>query len=179
MGRCAPRSRVYVYLDESFVRVSRRGSRDHDGVTFHTCYAHHQILPAFYPTLWRDLPSARSSGRSVFHWRQYRVEAWSSPRAVRGSISSWLNGSGRIGPAESTKTNQQIRRLTASLDTKTKLSLDDILNQIAMLLDVTGRVGLMKRDLGELMKSLRKDTAARSKCAANDKDWRPQGKHTT
>jgi hypothetical protein len=116
--------------------------------------------------------------RSI-HWHQHRVEAWSSPRAVRGSISSWLNGSGRIGPAESTQTSQQIRRLTSSLDTKTKLSIDDISNQIAILLDVTGRVGLMKRDLGELMKSLRKDTAARNHCSANGKDWRPQGKHTT
>jgi len=62
---------------------------------------------------------------------------------------------GRVGSPGSAKTDQKIRRLTSSLDDKTKLSIDDLADRIAMLADVTGRVGLMKRDLAELMLSAR------------------------
>jgi hypothetical protein len=62
---------------------------------------------------------------------------------------------GRLGPAGSPKTDQQIARLTSSLDDKTKLSIDDMGARMAMLADVTGRVGLMKRDLADLMLSVR------------------------
>jgi hypothetical protein len=68
---------------------------------------------------------------------------------------------GRLGPAGSAQNDQKITRLTSSLDDKTRLSIDDISDRTAMLADVTGRVGLMKRDLAELMISVR---AAR-KCA--------------
>jgi hypothetical protein len=64
---------------------------------------------------------------------------------------------GRVGPPGNAKTDQQIARLTSSLDNKTKLSIDDLSDRMAMLGDVTGRVGLMKRDLGFLMRSLRAD----------------------
>ncbi len=64
---------------------------------------------------------------------------------------------GRIGPIGSPKTDQHIARLTSSLGTKTKLSIDDISDRIAMLADVTGRVGLMKRDVAELMRSIQKE----------------------
>src|SRR5262249_30626215 len=62
---------------------------------------------------------------------------------------------GRLGPTQSPKSDQKIVRLTSSLDTKTKLSIDDLSDRVAMLGDVTGRVGLMKRDLAELMLSIR------------------------
>jgi len=62
---------------------------------------------------------------------------------------------GRLGPAGSAKTGQKVTRLTSSLDTKTRLSIDDLSDRVAMLGDVTGRVGLMKRDLAELMMSIR------------------------
>jgi hypothetical protein len=62
---------------------------------------------------------------------------------------------GRLGPDTSAKADQKVTRLTSSLDTKTKLSIDDLSDRVAMLGDVTGRVGLMKRDLAELMMSLR------------------------
>jgi hypothetical protein len=58
---------------------------------------------------------------------------------------------GRLGPAGSPKTDEQIARLTSSLDDKTRLSIDDMGDRMAMLADVTGRVGLMKRDLADLM----------------------------
>src|SRR5215469_16711592 len=62
---------------------------------------------------------------------------------------------GRLGPVGSPKTDQQIARLTSGLDDKTKLSIDDMADRMAMLADVTGRVGLMKRDLADLMLSVR------------------------
>ena len=62
---------------------------------------------------------------------------------------------GRLGPADSAKTEQQIARLTSSLNDKTRLSIDDMGDRTAMLADVTGRVGLMKRDLADLMMSVR------------------------
>ena len=46
----------------------------------------------------------------------------------RASGTAWLQ-----------KTDQQITRLTSSLDDKTKFSIDDMSNRIAMLADVTGR----------------------------------------
>ena len=69
-------------------------------------------------------------------------------------MAEWRHA-GRVGPAGSAKTDQQITRLTSGLDEKTKLSIDDISNRIAMLGDVTGRVALMKRDLADLMLSVR------------------------
>lgn len=70
---------------------------------------------------------------------------------------------GRLGPPGSAQTEQKITRLTSSLDDKTKLSIDDLSDRIAMLGDVTGRVALMKRDLAELMLSVRKQRRCGSK----------------
>ena len=62
---------------------------------------------------------------------------------------------GRVGQSGNAKNDQKIARLTSSLHEKTRLSIDDLSDRMAMLGDVTGRVGLMKRDLAELMHSLR------------------------
>ena len=62
---------------------------------------------------------------------------------------------GRVGPPGSAKADKKIGRLTSSMDDKTKLSIDDISDRFAMLADVSGRVALMKRDLGGLMLSVR------------------------
>ena len=68
---------------------------------------------------------------------------------------------GRLGPPGSAETDQKITRLTSSLDDKTKLSIDDLSDRMAMLADVSGRVALMKRDLAVLMLSVR----AERRCA--------------
>lgn len=75
-------------------------------------------------------------------------------------MSEWRKA-GRIGDQGQPKTEKKIAMLTSSLDKKTKLSIDDINDRIAMLADVTGRVGLMKRDLAVLMLSLRKSGCAK------------------
>ncbi len=68
---------------------------------------------------------------------------------------------GRLGLPGSAETDQKITRLTSSLDDKTKLSIDDLSDRMAMLADVSGRVALMKRDLAVLMLSVR----AERRCA--------------
>jgi len=59
--------------------------------------------------------------------------------------------SGRIGAPQDAATQRKITKLTASENTNVRLTIDDITDRIAMLTDVGGRVGLMKRDLGGLM----------------------------
>jgi hypothetical protein len=68
-------------------------------------------------------------------------------------MAEWKEA-GRVGPSGNAKNDQKIARLTSSLHEKTRLSIDDLSDRMAMLGDVTGRVGLMKRDLAELMHTL-------------------------
>lgn len=75
-------------------------------------------------------------------------------------IAEWQQA-GRLGPTGTPQTEQQIARLTSSMGDNTKLSIDDISDRTAMLADVTGRVGLMKRDLAEILLSVVQGT----KCA--------------
>lgn len=77
-------------------------------------------------------------------------------------MAEWRQG-GRLGPLGSAKTEQKINRLTSSLGDKTKLSIDDLSDRVAMLADVSGRVALMKRDLAELMLSLRAERTCTTK----------------
>ena len=69
-------------------------------------------------------------------------------------MAEWREA-GRVGQSGNAKNDQKITRLASGLHEKTKLSIDDLSDRMAMLGDVTGRVGLMKRDLGELMRSVR------------------------
>jgi len=67
-------------------------------------------------------------------------------------MSEWRQA-GRLGPSGSPINDKKVTRLTSSLDDKTKLSIDDLSDRMAMLADVSGRVALMKRDLAELMRT--------------------------
>jgi hypothetical protein len=62
---------------------------------------------------------------------------------------------GRLDPPETSKGQKEIILMTASLDPKQKLSIDDLTNRALMLADVAGRVSLMKRDLAELLRAVR------------------------
>jgi hypothetical protein len=101
-------------------------------------------LNAYYPPEIMDYLKSVPPGQSE-----------SSGTRLDQLMSEWRQA-GRIGNQGQPKTEKKIAMLTSSLDKKTKLSIDDINDRIAMLADVTGRVGLMKRDLAELMLSLRK-----------------------
>jgi hypothetical protein len=74
-------------------------------------------------------------------------------------MAEWKEA-GRVGQSGNAKTDQKIARLTSSLHEKTRLSIDDLSDRLAMLGDVTGRVGLMKRDLAELMHSVKLEECA-------------------
>jgi hypothetical protein len=81
-------------------------------------------------------------------------ESEQSGSRIEQLMAEWQK-SGRIGLMSDKKAEKKVELLTSSLDAKTKLSIDDISDRIAMLGDVTGRVSLMKRDLAELMLSVR------------------------
>lgn len=69
--------------------------------------------------------------------------------------SAWIQ-EGRTLPVGAPKSEAKLTALTASEKPKLKISIDDLTDRIAMLTDVSGRVSLMKRDLGELMVSMRR-----------------------
>jgi hypothetical protein len=61
---------------------------------------------------------------------------------------------GRLDPPDTPKGQKEIELMTASLDPKQKLRIDDLTNRAMMLADVAGRVSLMKRDLAELLRAV-------------------------
>ena len=69
--------------------------------------------------------------------------------------TAWIQ-EGRTLPVGAPKSEGKLTVLTTSQNPKLKISIDDLTDRIAMLTDVSGRVSLMKRDLGELMMSMRK-----------------------
>lgn len=54
---------------------------------------------------------------------------------------------------------KQLKVLTVSENSNVKLTIDNLNDRIAMLIDVSGRVALMKRDLADLMFTLRSENA--------------------
>jgi len=62
---------------------------------------------------------------------------------------------GRLGPRDGLPAAKKIDRLASSLDSGPRLSISDLTDRAYMLEDVAGRTGLMKRDLADLMRSLR------------------------
>jgi hypothetical protein len=72
--------------------------------------------------------------------------------------AEWLQ-SGRLDPSGSGKRQQKITALTSSSNPDVKVSIGDLSDRIAMLRDVSGRVSLMKRDLGTMMRSYARKSA--------------------
>jgi hypothetical protein len=70
---------------------------------------------------------------------------------------------GRLGPPGTPKTDQKVLLLTSSMDHKAKLSIGDMSDRVAMLADVSGKVSLLKRDLADLMRSVRGDRSCEAK----------------
>lgn len=65
----------------------------------------------------------------------------------------WV-ATGRLNPSANKDEGKQLRALTASGNSNTKVTINEIRDRIAMLGDVMGRVSLMKRDLGFLIQTL-------------------------
>ncbi len=69
-------------------------------------------------------------------------------------VAEWIQA-GRIGPPGSPDSQTKINQLTSSMGNYAKLSIDTLTDRSAMLADVRGRVLLMKRDLADLLRSVR------------------------
>jgi hypothetical protein len=96
------------------------------------------------------------------------VEAYldSAPPTGDGKTATRLNqlkaqwqAAGRVPLSSGPAFEKQLRVLTVSENSNVKLTIDNLNDRIAMLIDVSGRVGLMKRDLADLMFTLRKENA--------------------
>jgi hypothetical protein len=68
-------------------------------------------------------------------------------------FSEWV-GLGRIGPPGAPGSQQKIDRLTSGIAEPKRLSIGDLTDRDAMLMDVRARVSLMNRDLRDLMKAV-------------------------
>ena len=66
--------------------------------------------------------------------------------------AEWVN-SGRLLPPQG-EAQQNIALLTSSEDPNVKVTIRDLSNRIAMLVDVSGRISLIKWDLAILMRSI-------------------------
>lgn len=107
------------------------------------------------PVLLCRLPARIPAIIKIGGWRgRARFSAIAYPTRLDQHMAEWKEA-GRVGQSRNAKTDQKIARLTSSLHKKTRLSIDDLSDRMAMLGDVTGRVGLMKRDLAELMHPVR------------------------
>jgi len=73
---------------------------------------------------------------------------------MQALIREWVE-LGRLDPVETPKGQKKIDLVTASLDPRKKLRIDDLTDRGMMLADVEGNVQLMKRDLAELMRAFR------------------------
>lgn len=100
-----------------------------------------RVLSTYYPPpvlhYLRSIPASEDSKRGT------RLEQL---------MEEWVRA-GRLDASDPAKRQQKITVLSTSMDTKGKLSIDDLTDRIAMLTDVSGRVSLMKRDLAVLMRS--------------------------
>lgn len=114
-------------------------------------FARQPILNSYYPeTVMAYLHSIPTDANNA------------SPSRLDQLMAEWRDA-GRLGPIGSPKTEAKINLLTTSMDKKTKVSIDDLSDRIAMLDDVRGRVALMKRDLAQLMMSIRADKHCESR----------------
>ena len=68
--------------------------------------------------------------------------------------------SGRLEGSDTATRQRQLVALTSSSNRSVKVSINDLSNRIAMLVDVSGRVSLMKRDLAVIMRSSMKESGA-------------------
>ena len=73
--------------------------------------------------------------------------------------AQWVQ-SGRIEGTDTTTRRHQILALTSSSASEVNVSISDLSNRIALLIDVSGRVSLMKRDLAVIMLSYIRKPAA-------------------
>lgn len=108
-------------------------------------------LRSVYPQdVWTFLNTAPvSDPRIRVPWREQLVEEWVHE--------------GRIGPPSEAKSQKKIDLLTSRIGEHKRLPIGVLTDRSLMLLDLRGRVALMKRSLRELMKAVSPIQAVRAK----------------
>jgi hypothetical protein len=100
-----------------------------------------EAIPSDYPeAVWSYLNSAIPSQPNMGTRREQLVAKWRSE--------------GRIAQDASPKGERRIESLSSNLSHVRKLTISDMDNRVAMLLDVRARVSLMKRELSEIVRGL-------------------------
>jgi hypothetical protein len=89
-------------------------------------------------------------------WKYLNSSPSTNPPQTRAQalIAEWIQD-GRIGPPQASGSQAKIDQLTSGAGSHSKLSIDSLTDRSAMLADVRGRVSLMKRDLADLLRSVR------------------------
>jgi hypothetical protein len=100
-----------------------------------------EAIPSVYPeAVWSYLNSPTQSGPNLGTRREQLIAKWRSE--------------GRLEPDASPKAKGRIETASDSLSQVRKLSIGNLDDRIAMLLDVRARVSLMKRGLIEILRGL-------------------------
>jgi hypothetical protein len=100
-----------------------------------------EAIPSDYPqTVWSYLNSARLSKPNAATWREQLIARWRSE--------------GRIAQDTSPKSERKLESISSNLAQIRKLSIRDMDDRVAMLLDVRATVSLMKRALSEIVRAL-------------------------
>jgi hypothetical protein len=108
------------------------------------------VLNAYYPPSVLDYLRSVPPGQSP-----------SSGSRLDQLTAEWRQA-GQLGPPAGAKNKEKLVLLTSSMNPNVKVTIDDLNDRIAMLSDVRGRVALMKRDLAELLMSLRAQRPCKS-----------------
>ena len=109
-----------------------------------------EVIPSAYPEeVWIYLNSAPPSQPNTGTRREQLIAKWRSD--------------GRIKQDASPRAERRIESMSSNLSQVRRLSMSDLDNRIAMLLDVRARVSLMKRGLSEIVRGLSAGPLAREK----------------
>ncbi|MGH9584919.1 MAG: hypothetical protein ACRD4O_18515 [Bryobacteraceae bacterium] len=109
----------------------------------------HEKESYYPPEVWTYLNTVPPDQHIDVTWKEQMIKEW-----VR---------LGRIKLSETPKAEEKIKDLTSSIETGTKVNMDQLEDRSAMLSDVRGRVALMKRDLSQLMRGIRVEITPKGK----------------
>jgi hypothetical protein len=100
-----------------------------------------EAIPSVYPEeVWSYLNSAAPSQPNMGTRREQLIAKWRSE--------------GRLKQDGSPKGERRIEALSSNISRMRKLSINELSDRVAMLLDVRARVSLMKRGLSEILRAL-------------------------
>jgi len=100
-----------------------------------------EAIPSIYPEeVWSYLNSAPPSQPTKGTRREQLIAKW--------------RREGKVEQDNRLKSDRRVEALSGNISQSRKLSIDELDDRVAMLLDVRATVSLMKRELGEILRSL-------------------------